>query len=131
MQIAIEGCAVERNHDDFAAVGVVAFFIGFGDVDGGEGEGFDVAVFDVDAGAFKEGPVVDGAVGVVDEVGGGVVGEAAVGPVVAVASAAAGRGVFVGVGVAAGAADLQDAIEAPSAMTTTISNQGQTFLIVR
>jgi hypothetical protein len=82
LEVFIQGCAVEGDDDDFAAVAVVAVFVVFGDVDDGEGDGDDVSFFEQDAGALHLVPVVDGAVGVADEVFGGVVGEAAEGPVV-------------------------------------------------
>ena len=79
--VFVEGGAVEGDDNDFAAVVVFAFFLVFGDVEDGEGEVGDVAVFEEDGGAFDFVPVVDGAVGVAEEVGGGVIGEAAEGPV--------------------------------------------------
>ena len=52
-------------------------------------------------------------------------------PATAVVDAAAGRGVLVGVGVAAGAAVPQEVNAAPSAMMAMIRSQGQAVLIVK
>ena len=81
-EVAVESGAIEGDDDDFAAVDVVAAFLVFGDIQDGEGEVGDVAVFEKHAGTFDVVPVIDGSVGVAEEVGGGVAGEPAVGPVV-------------------------------------------------
>lgn len=59
LQIAIEASTIERQHDDFTAVLVVAVFFAFLDVQDGQRHVRDVAVFDEDAGAFVFVPVVD------------------------------------------------------------------------
>ena len=53
MQIAIQGCPIKRNDDDFAAVVVVSLFLIFGHVQDGEGDGSHMAVLQEYAGAFQ------------------------------------------------------------------------------
>ena len=61
---------------------VVALFVLLRDVNDGERHRDDVTVLEKDAGAFHLVPVVDGTVGVADEVSAGIIGEAAEDPVV-------------------------------------------------
>ena len=61
-----------------AVVSLVLFFF---DINYGQGHGSDMAVFDIDRGPFRLVPVVHGAVGITDNGLTGVVGHAAVGPV--------------------------------------------------
>ena len=51
-EVAIHCCTIEGNHDDLAAMAVVAFFVFFGNVDDGESECGDVAVLNENAGVF-------------------------------------------------------------------------------
>ena len=53
LQIAIHRRAIEGDDDDFAAVAVVAVFLFLFHVNHRQGDGGNMAVFDVDAGAFQ------------------------------------------------------------------------------
>jgi hypothetical protein len=81
LQITVERCAVEGDHDDFAAVSIIAFLIVLRDIDDGERYRDDVSILKKHARAFHLVPVVDGTVSVANEVSAGVVSEAAEGPV--------------------------------------------------
>lgn len=79
-QVAIHSGPVEGDDDDFAAMAVVSVFFLLGDVDDGEGQSSNVAVFDQNPGALKLVPVVDRAIGVADEAGTGFIGKALILP---------------------------------------------------
>src|SRR5215472_18324724 len=62
LRIAIQGRAVERDHDDFAAVRFIPMIVLFWNVDDRQGDRRDVTIFEIDTGAFHLVPVIHGAV---------------------------------------------------------------------
>jgi len=82
LQVAIESRAIEGDDDDLAAVPVTAFVLLLFNIDRGQGQGDDMAVFDKDGGPLDLVPVVHGPVGVTDNSLARVVGLATVGPAV-------------------------------------------------
>ena len=68
LPIVVKCCAVEWDHDNLAAVSIVALLIIFRDIDDSEGHRHDVSILEKHAGAFHLVPVVDGTVGVATKV---------------------------------------------------------------
>jgi hypothetical protein len=73
--LPVERPAIEGHDDDLTAMVVIALIVVLLHVDPCEGERHDVPALEVDAGALELGPVVDGAIGVPEEVHGRIVGK--------------------------------------------------------
>jgi hypothetical protein len=68
-EVSIQGRAIKGDHDDIATVAVVALFFLFGNVDHRKSDCCEMAVLDQNTGSLQFVPMVDGPVGVSDEIG--------------------------------------------------------------